>query len=274
MRITTTAASQSKKRTLNALLSAWLRTRHERGAEIIDISSQNLDELLATFPKYSVLDKQALLLRWLSGRSGFPGAAVEVEAKLDYPIAWCTNEDEFAYHIQSLERRGLVTASEPEFLESTATPIVVTPDGWTHLEEDEKPRSISDQAFVAMAFAQEMLPAWEDGIRRAASRAGYRPFRTDAQPSIERIDVQIMAEIRRSSFVIADVTLQRPGVYFEAGYALGLGIPVYWCVREDEKDKVHFDTRQYNHIVWSSPVDLEAKLFDFIYAISGPASAT
>jgi nucleoside 2-deoxyribosyltransferase len=158
-------------------------------------------------------------------------------------------------------------------LESTATLIVLTAEGWTHLEQEDKPRAVSDQAFVAMSFASEMLPAWQDGIAKAVGRAGYRAFRTDTHPSIERIDVQIMAEIRRSCFVVADVTLQRPGVYFEAGYALGLGIPVYWCVREDEKEKVHFDTRQYNHIVWSSPTDLEAKLHDFIYAIAGPAGA-
>ena len=122
-----------------------------------------------------------------------------------------------------------------------------------------------------MSFAPEMTAAWEIGIRPAIERAQYRPMRIDAQPTIDRIDVQIMAEIRRSHLVVADVTLQRPGVYFEAGYAIGLGIPVYWCVRRDELEKVHFDTRQYNHIVWESPDDLQAKLYDFIYAISGPA---
>ena len=33
-----------------------------------------------------------------------------------------------------------------------------------------------------------------------------------------------MAEIRRSRFVVADYTGQVNGVYFEAGFALGLGL--------------------------------------------------
>jgi nucleoside 2-deoxyribosyltransferase len=68
---------------------------------------------------------------------------------------------------------------------------------------------------------------------------------------------------------LADVTEQKRGVYVEAGYALGLGLPVIWCVRKDELGKVHFDTRQYNHIMWETTDELETRLFDFICAIIG-----
>lgn len=274
VRITTTAAERAKQRGIAAALSAWLRARFESRVEVLEVSSQNLDEVISFFPKYSIVDKQMLLLRWVAGRSAFPGDQVALDPKLDYPVAWCGNDVELNYHLESLEQRHLASISRSPYLESTSVGVVIAPEGWSHLDQAHFSRSNSDQAFVAMAFADELRPAWEDGIRKAVTRAGYRPFRTDAQPSIDRIDMQIMSEIRQSRFVIADVTLQRQGVYFEAGFAIGLGIPVYWCVRDDEKDKVHFDTRQYNHIVWSTPVDLEAKLFDFIHAIAGPASAT
>jgi hypothetical protein len=32
--------------------------------------------------------------------------------------------------------------------------------------------------------------------------------------------------------------------------ATGLGLPVIWLCRKDELEKVHFDARQYNFIVW------------------------
>jgi len=99
--------------------------------------------------------------------------------------------------------------------------------------------------------------------------AGYKPYRVDAEPHSDRIDVKIISEIKNSRFVVADVTEQKHGVYFEAGYALGLGLPVIWCVRKTDLDKVHFDTRQYNHIVWESTDDLENQLFNFICAIIG-----
>jgi hypothetical protein len=51
-----------------------------------------------------------------------------------------------------------------------------------------------------------------------------------------------------------------------AGFAMGLGIPVIWTVREDQIGQVHFDTRQYNHIVYDSAEDLRKKLHNRIAA--------
>ena len=61
---------------------------------------------------------------------------------------------------------------------------------------------------------------------------------------------------------------QKHGVYFEAGYAQGLGIPVIFSCRKDEIDdkKVHFDTRQYNYIAWESIDNLKQRLIERIRA--------
>lgn len=89
------------------------------------------------------------------------------------------------------------------------------------------------------------------------------------EPHVDRIDTKIITEIKNSRFIVADVTEQKHGVYFEAGYALGLGLPVIWCVCKDHLPNVHFDTRQYNHIVWESEYDLKEQLYNFICAIIG-----
>ena len=78
-----------------------------------------------------------------------------------------------------------------------------------------------------------------------------------------------MTEIKNSRFVVADATDQRPGVYFEAGYAMGLGLPVLWSVREDDLQNVHFDTRQYNYIIWRAADDLEQQLYNRVSAVIG-----
>ena len=81
-----------------------------------------------------------------------------------------------------------------------------------------------------------------------------------------------MAEIKNSRFLVADVTGQRQGVYFEAGYAIGLGLPVIWSVHENDLENVHFDTRQYNHIVWNTADDLQGQLFNRVSAVIGRPS--
>ena len=95
-------------------------------------------------------------------------------------------------------------------------------------------------------------------------------MRIDRDPSVDKIDDAIIAEIKRSRFLIADFTHgedgARGGVYYEAGYAHGLGIPVIFTCRKDKINELHFDTRQYAHIVWDSPEELRTLLRDRILA--------
>ena len=65
----------------------------------------------------------------------------------------------------------------------------------------------------------------------------------------------------------------RGSVYYEAGFAYGLGLPVLYSCREDLKNELHFDTRQYPHILWKTPEDLYAELRDKIGALIGDYKA-
>ncbi len=41
---------------------------------------------------------------------------------------------------------------------------------------------------------------------------------------------------------------------------MGLGLPVIWTCKSPDIASAHFDTRQYNHIVWTEPGELREKL--------------
>lgn len=159
-------------------------------------------------------------------------------------------------------------------LRSTKTSfvVIVLPAGYALLESQAR-NPLSDQAFVAMWFNAETDEAYRMGIERAVREVGFEPMRIDQKEHINKIDDEIIAEIKRSRFLVADFTSERHkprgGVYFEAGFAHALDIPVIWTCREDLIDQVHFDTRQFNHIVWSSPEELYEKLFNRIRAVIG-----
>lgn len=131
----------------------------------------------------------------------------------------------------------------------------------------------SGQAFVAMWFGGEMNDAYEKGIEPAIVDAGFKAMRIDRKQDVVKIDDEIIAEIRRSRFLVADFTHgedgARGGVYFEAGFAFGLSIPVIYICREDAIDKIHFDTRQYHHITWNRPEELRSDLKNRILALIG-----
>jgi len=91
---------------------------------------------------------------------------------------------------------------------------------------------------------------------------------------INRIDDEIIAHIKAASFVVADFTGHRGGVYFEAGFALGLDLPVIWCCRKDHLAELHFDIRQYNCIDWETPDELSMRLQNRIEATIGKGPKT
>lgn len=69
--------------------------------------------------------------------------------------------------------------------------------------------------------------------------------------------------------MVADFTRQRAGVYFEAGFMLGMGRTVIWMCQKDEMAQLHFDTRQYNFIDYETAPAGKKRLYDRILAIEG-----
>jgi hypothetical protein len=132
------------------------------------------------------------------------------------------------------------------------------------------------QGFVAMDFASSMRDAWVNGFDPAIRAAGFRPMRIDAKDYIGGITDEIISEIRQSRFIVADYTNQKSGVYFEAGFALGLGLTVIPTCREDHIEKLHFDIRHLNTLAWNTPNDLLRDLPNRIRAVVGigPDAAT
>jgi hypothetical protein len=74
-----------------------------------------------------------------------------------------------------------------------------------------------------------------------------------------------------SSLSISDVTFATTRAYLEAGYALCMGRPVIWTCRSDRQAQdMHFDTRQYNHMLWENSADLREQLYYRVVATIGP----
>jgi nucleoside 2-deoxyribosyltransferase len=123
-----------------------------------------------------------------------------------------------------------------------------------------------------MWFDPSMDEPYQKAVSQGIQDAGYEPLRIDKKNHNNKIDDQIIAEIKRSRFIVADFTHgeggMRGGVYYEAGFAHGLNIPVIFTCRKDVVKKIHLDTRQYNHILWEAD-----KLDEFKKALSERISA-
>lgn len=189
---------------------------------------------------------------------------------LTYREIFC-EQTEGAEMIRQLRQLGYISdtgyALSDPISGNNATGYVITSRGWQKIQQLKQPGQDSKQAFVAMWFDRSHAHFYTDGIKPAIEADGEtKAMRIDGKEHNDHIDDQIIAEIRRSRYLVADFRGHRAGVYFEAGFALGLGLPVIWtCHKTDLKD-AHFDTRQYNHIAYETPEELRTKLLNRILA--------
>jgi len=205
-----------------------------------------------------------------------------VGVKEDFPLYQCTSPEELVNVLRMLVQEGWVD----EFDRNTPqSGLRINAKGYARLRELQQVNQDSRQGFVAMWYADEMKAVYENAIRPAIefTEAGqdaprFRAVRVDSVEHVNDINDEMIAQIRRSKFLVCDLTGYRGGVYFEAGFAYGLGLPVIYTCRQDwcdadvfiddrdrpvtelkdshgrwvsiKKEGIHFDLAHRNRIVW------------------------
>ena len=103
---------------------------------------------------------------------------------------------------------------------------------------------------------QKIFPKFKE----ATKEAGFDLVRLDNAPRAGLIDEQLRVEIRRARFLVADLTHDNSGAYWEAGFAEGLDKPViYTCEKGVFKSRgTHFDTNHFHTIQWDAADPLKA----------------
>lgn len=257
-------------------VSACLKERKIRGQPTVTIVKSRegvehvkgavvIDDILEAFPR-SFSERTDRILLNLSRLSNFFGHSISLNPNTSFPIFFAKHEGESRSTREYLSKTmGFI---EIESITAGAIILKLTGHGWKRIEEIEREKTGKEsiQTFVAMSFDEHLNSIYENGIKKAIEAAGYNPRRIDLEEHNEKICDQIIAEIRKSRFLVADFTEHKAGVYFEAGYAVGLGIPVIWLCHKDQIGTTHFDTRQYNHILWEDENDLYEKLLRRIEA--------
>lgn len=253
----------SKRREIEFLL---YQGRWPRGVKMMDSNS-----LLALISSSNIpsspIEKLKEVIYYFKSVSEFFGQTL-------YP------KDNFNYKEPLIKKTGMTNSEELEriiftcidlgFIKDEGStkstfPVSLTLKGWEEAEKFETQKS-SNISFVAMSFDPEMIQIYNDWIEPAIRESGFEPYIVlDQHPESDvTINDAILAGIKKAKFTIADFTNHKSGVYFEAGYALGRGQKVIYTCQEDHIGKAHFDTRNYQHLVWRDGEDLKKKLMDKI----------
>jgi len=132
----------------------------------------------------------------------------------------------------------------------------------------------SKVVFIAMRFSNDMQVIFDDIYKPICKNFGLKAIRIDEQYFTGSIIDQIKKSISNAIFMIADLTHNCAGVYYEAGIAAGLQmcnhpIQVIWTCREEEFhcEKVHFDVQGDNILIYKDPYDLKNKLSNILQSL-------
>ncbi len=190
-----------------------------------------------------------------------------------YAKTGVTNWNGLTFLVRSLAKAGLLEVYDKRKEASVSVSSVLqrhgdtgevylipTIEGWQHYGELKRQRTDTKRAFMAMPFPRTEGPDWEYTQKVKAAYMRFQEAVVLAGFHLENplLDVpksglipeRLMVEIRNAKFLVADLTTQNLGVYWEAGAAHGLGKKVIYTCHEDHVEGIHFDAKQMQVISW------------------------
>ena len=145
---------------------------------------------------------------------------------------------------------GRTTHDGPTFVN-----VNLTLNGWKQYEVEKHRQLNGKYGFIAMQFDDPVLTRFVENVVKPAVKEsiGYDLVDMSDVARAGVIDDTMRQRIRDAIFVIADLTHDNSGAYWEAGYAEGAEKPViYICEKEKfETDGTHFDTNHCTTVLWS-----------------------
>ena len=119
------------------------------------------------------------------------------------------------------------------------------------------PMSDDGLVFVVCSFDPDMDPVF-DAVACAAASVGLRAVRVKDVHGDYRITDKILTLVRDARLIVADLSHEGPNVYFELGYARGLGKTVITILRAGAI--AHFDVHDWAYLEYIDSRPLEHQL--------------
>jgi hypothetical protein len=126
-----------------------------------------------------------------------------------------------------------------------------------------------NNVFIVMSFKEDYIDLYES-YETVCKDFGFDAVRTDQVTSRERITPRILEGIKRSAFVIADVSEKSLNVFYEIGFAEGIGRPV--IITAKEGTELPFDIKDTPIVYWKTLKELRQKLQPIIVDIKENAN--
>ena len=218
------------------------------------VTTQMLDSIRADGKLPSRAEQAVNLIRFVGDIVSRTGVNIELPPNIHSVIGSHHNDSAIKLAIELEERKFLRGMSiSPPFK------VNLTLDGWERYESEKRGQFSGNDGFLAMDFNDDSLDRFVKDVLKPVVKEKIGCNLVDMRdvPKAGIIDNIMRVQIRDAKFVIADLTHDNHGAYWEAGYAEGLGKPViYICEKKKfEAEKTHFDTNHCTTVLWSREDD-------------------
>ena len=152
-----------------------------------------------------------------------------------------------------LQKRGIL---EDFNFDEAGYYVQLSYDGWEIFQKLSQGQIGGSSVFFAHQFGDDEISEAMKKFAAVCKRCGYRAVDLETTNDLKagRINDRIELEIKLSKFVIADLTKNNNGAYWEAGFAAGFGRKVIYTCQQDFFDtaRTHFDVNHHMTILWQS----------------------
>ncbi len=243
------------------LLSGYIRNNSTKSDPIkISINIFNkIGDLVKPYKNLSIDDRINLIIRFMVKNTVSFGKPVNLQNT--FTAFFFKTENELLNLLEWMEEFTLIKFHNKPY------EVILDVQGWLRYEQTKEINPDTKKVFIAMSLDKDMDDIYFKAIKPACEECNFDPVRLDLAENEEKISGKIIAAIKESRFLIADFTGQKHDVYFEAGFAQGLGLKVILVCKKGEEDKLHFDIKQYNYILWNNYEDLRIQLLGRIKTI-------
>ncbi len=244
-------------------VSSWIREQNDEFNKIPRFDYSKFEDVLNMRDK-KISEKFDLMMVYLSTLAKHATLNEKIIVK-----CWLKNTDELDILLQKAQNHDLIEGHFSKTMGGYSYPLIsnLTFDGLQYVEELEEPNKNSKKIFVAFNFTDDMIEIFENYVKPAIEETGfvYTIVNQETTPHDQKITDEIIAKIKSSRMIISDFTNNSTNVHFEAGFAMGMKIPVIWTCKKGHK--FSFDTGQFPHITWEDGEDLKQQIINRIQVI-------
>ncbi|GGH20949.1 hypothetical protein [Paenibacillus segetis] len=236
-----------KKREMLHVISAYIRELTDCD-EKVTLSADDLESIVNSpdIP-VTVEDKGNRLLQYLYRHSDAPGEPIVIQPlSRNHNLTYSPNLQELVYIIDKLSNERLLIREGITFK--------LTDEGWSVAAASTGGKKLKP-CIVLISDDEDLRTEWMEQLLPKVEQCGYLP-RVVTHSKTQSYEDYSLEFIADNKLIIADLTGQSPGVYFTAGYALGLNIPVIWTVNRSEADKLVVQLQDIRPMVWDTVEEL------------------